>query len=64
MNGADLVKLRKEAGLTQKKLGELLEVTRKTISEWERGKRNLSYMNEVAIRKTIEDSIGFRFEES
>ena len=35
--GSFLAKLRKEKDLTQKDLAELLSVSSKTISEWERG---------------------------
>ena len=36
--GQKLRKLRKEQGYTQEQLGELLHVTRQTVSYWETGK--------------------------
>ncbi len=52
MRGSELISLRKEAGLTQKKLAELLEVTRQTVIQWEKAEKVLR-ANELAIRQAI-----------
>lgn len=61
MDGSDITKLRKDAKLTQQDLADLLNVTRKTINVWERG-GSVSFIVEVAIRKSIDDVINFKFD--
>ena len=41
--GQKLRKLRKDQGYTQEQLGELLHVTRQTVSYWETGKSQPDY---------------------
>ena len=62
MNGTDVKKLRTDADLTQQDLADLLNVSRKTISEWERGDE-VGRVNELAIRSVIKKLDDFKFAE-
>ena len=64
--GCDLVKmgnhiaeLRKERGLTQKKLAELIDVNDKSISKWEQG--NLA--PDITVLKPLADTLGVTLDE-
>ena len=60
--GKFIAKLRREKSLTQKALGEILNVESKTISKWERGKyapdimvlKDLSKIFEISIEEILE----------
>lgn len=52
--GRFIAELRKQQGLTQAQLGELLGVTNKTISRWENG----NYMPEISIIPDLADKLG------
>lgn len=45
-------KARKKAGLTQAKMSDLLEIPKRTIEDWETGKRNPpAYVEKLIIRE-------------
>lgn len=52
--GRFIAELRKQQGLTQAQLGELLGVTNKTVSRWENG----NYMPEISIIPDLADKLG------
>lgn len=46
--GENILKLRKQRGLSQEQLGEQVDVTRQTISNWELGETTYYYlMNKI-----------------
>lgn len=47
--GAFIAELRREAGMTQEGLGNLIGVTNKTVSRWENG----NYMPDIALLKEL-----------
>lgn len=47
--GAFIAALRREAGMTQEELGNLIGVTNKTISRWENG----NYMPDIGLMKEL-----------
>ncbi len=63
--GSLLLRLRKEKGMTQKQVGDFINVSDKTISKWERGLgcpdisllRNLSDLYEVDIDKLLQGEL-------
>ena len=57
--GSFLAELRKEKGLTQEKLGELLGVTNKTVSRWETG----SYLPPVEMLQALSTYYGITINE-
>lgn len=60
MKLADNIRLlRKEKGLTQKQMGELLNIPFRTIMNWERGVREPSSQNMVALEKFFNVSGSF-----
>ena len=60
MKLADNIRLlRKEKGLTQKQMGEQLNIPFRTIMNWERGVREPSSQNMVALEKFFNVSGSF-----
>ena len=57
--GKHICDLRKQNGLTQKKLGELLDVSDKTISKWEQG----SIAPDITILKSLANVLGIGLDE-
>jgi len=57
--GAFLAQLRKERGLTQEQLGEMLGVTNKTVSRWENG----NYLPPVEVLQILSDFYGLTINE-
>ncbi len=55
--GNYIFKLRRDAHLTQEKLGELLEINGKSVSKWERGVTNPSINTLVHISKLFNISL-------
>jgi transcriptional regulator with XRE-family HTH domain len=49
VTGKELKKLRLKAGLTQKELGSLLDVEQCQISDFERGRRKITRIKEIAF---------------
>lgn len=49
MTGKELKQLRIKAGLTQLELGQLLEMAQCQISDFERGRRNINRIKEIAF---------------
>ncbi len=56
--GNKIARLRKEKGLTQEQLGELLFVSDKTISSWEANRTEPSLEMLVSISEILEESVG------
>jgi len=56
MNSEEYKKLRKETGMIQKDLAEKLGVTRKTITDRERGAAKITEEAALAIRQIASDS--------
>lgn len=52
--GETIINLRKEKGLTQEKMAELLEVSRQTISRWENGTVQPSNENIILLCEKLE----------
>ena len=57
--GRFIAELRKQRGLTQAKLGEMLGVTNKTVSRWENG----NYMPEISLIPDLADKLGISINE-
>ena len=57
--GSFLAELRKERGLTQEKLGEILGVTNKTVSRWENG----NYLPPVEMLQALSTYYGITINE-
>jgi len=57
--GAFIAQLRREKGLTQQQLGELLGVTNKTVSRWENG----NYMPDIALLKAMSETFSVSLNE-
>lgn len=55
--GEKILELRKKNGLSQEQLGEKLEVTRQTISNWELGETSPNPEQLVLLSKTFNISI-------
>lgn len=55
--GGKILELRKKNGLSQEQLGEKLEVTRQTISNWELGETSPNPEQLVLLSKTFNISI-------
>lgn len=55
--GKFIARLRREKGLTQKRLGEILNVESKTISKWERGKYAPDVIMLIEISKIFNVSV-------
>ena len=59
MFGNDIAELRKEKGLSQKHLAELLSISTSTLGMWELSKRESSFDNLIAIADYFEVSIDY-----
>jgi transcriptional regulator with XRE-family HTH domain len=46
-----IAEIRRERGLTQEQLAELIGVSQESVSQYERGKRNLNYKALQGMRK-------------
>lgn len=57
MLGEHIMKLRKKKGLSQEQLGEIIEVTRQTISNWELGETTPNIEQLKLLSKTFNISI-------
>ena len=57
--GKFIAELRKQQGLTQAQLGEMLGVTNKTVSRWENG----NYMPEISLIPDLADKLGISINE-
>lgn len=57
--GKFIGELRREKGMTQEELGEMLGVTNKTVSRWETGK----YMPDIDMLKTLGELFGVSINE-
>lgn len=53
MNGELLRDFRKRNGMTQSEFAEKLEVTKETVSEWERGRRELPGVVKFALEAMV-----------
>lgn len=63
MKGSELATLRRDAGLTQSRLAEYLEVHRVSVANWERSRFEISKSRELAIRTVIRDYLEDVFSE-
>ena len=57
--GRFIAQLRKEKGLTQEKLGEILGVTNKTVSRWENG----NYLPDIEMLQLLGAEFGVSINE-
>jgi DNA-binding transcriptional regulator YiaG len=57
MQGKEFRKLRKGAGLTQRRLAITLNITETTISNWESGRIQVPRMAEIAINAIIKGEV-------
>ena len=60
MDGAELRRLRRKAGLTQVALAALLPRTANTVARWERGEVKITSMVEFFVRLAIETKMPVR----
>lgn len=59
MNGERLSELRRDRGMTQKELGEILSVSKYTISSYENGKTSPDDENKKLLAKTFGVSLDY-----
>ena len=53
MTPTELRALRTEAGLSQHQLARLLDVTADAVAHWEKGRRHISQVTEIAIHAVL-----------
>ena len=58
LEGAEVLFLRRELGLSQEKLGDRLGVSTETIRRWERGRSRVKSVNDVSLRALYLGFIG------
>lgn len=59
--GDNIKRLRKNKGLTQQEIADLVHVNRVTYTNWEKGKREPSYENLVKLADLLEVSLDSLF---
>ena len=58
LDGAEIVFLRRELGLSQVKLGDRLGVSMETIRRWERGRSRVKPVHDILLRALYLERIG------
>lgn len=54
MTGEELRRMRREAGLTQGQLAEIVRSHRMSVSRWERGTRRITPRSEIVIKLALQ----------